>query len=487
MELVSFKWWRSAKAIAITLTIGLLAGCSVGPAPDPSANPPASVRPSPDYTSICAPVGADSSSICLRLTLEAVDRARSAEGLGPMRLPADFPRLSVPEQLFVAIDRERVDRGLVPFSGLSGALDRAAQSAAEAGRLPARPASGAVADAAEWIGDVDNGLDAVYEWMYDDGPGSGTPSCSARRTSGCWADRHIVLDHLGSGNLVMGVGFVPGTKGNPGRADGGSSLAATLAVDPRAGSPLGYTWTEAEAATKAGTLPPLSGVPQNDALTGIPDPRDNVAPSPDYTRSCASSGIDDSPDCVTAALDAINHAHVLEGVRPMVLPAGFAQMSTQDQLFVVVDLERVDRGLPPFLGLTAPLDRNAQRGANDAGDPPDAGRRYALDDSEWAGGSVNGLDADYGWMYNDGFDSGNLDCGHRGDAGCWGHRKGILDDFGSGPGLMMGAALARASDTHAGDVGGTSMAITLAAAAAPPPSYTFTWAQVEAALPPGTF
>ncbi len=225
----------------------------------------------------------------------------------------------------------------------------------------------------------------------------------------------------------------------------------------------------------------------DDALTGIPDPQHNVAPEPDYTRSCASSGIDDSPGCVTAALDAINHAHFLEGVRPMVLPTGFAHMSIADQLFVVVDLERVDRGLAPFLGLTAALNRNAQHGADAAGDPPDAGRRYALDDSEWAGGSVNGLDADYGWMYDDGFNSGNLDCGHRGNSGCWGHRKGILDDFGSGLGLVMGAAVASASDTHAGDVGGTSMAVTLAAAAAAPPSYTFTWAQVVAALPPGTF
>jgi hypothetical protein len=403
-----------------------------------------------------------------------------------MRLPADFPQLTVPEQLFVAIDRERVDRGLAPFTGLSKALDQAAQTAADAGLLPARPGPGAVADAAEWIGDVDNGLDAVYEWMYDDGPGSGTPSCSGPRTTGCWADRHIVLDHLGSRDLVMGAGFDPGGAGGRG-ARGGSSLAATLAVEPRGAAPLTYTWSAAVAATAAGTLHPLRKVPSYDALTGIPDPRGNVAPVPDYTRSCASSGLDASPGCVTGALDAINHAHVLEGVRPMVLPAGFAQMSIPDQLFVVIDLERVDRGLPPFAGMTAALNHNAQSGANNAGDPPDAGRHYALDDSEWAGGSANGLDADYGWMYDDGYNSGNLDCGRRGGAGCWGHRKGILDDFGTGPGLVMGAAVATSSDTHSGDVGGTSMAVTLAAVAKPPPSYAFTWAQVAAALPPGSF
>ena len=97
MVLVPSKRWRPARtasALATAITLGLLAlGCSAGPAPDPSANPPASITPSPNYPDLCAPVGADSSSTCLRLTLEAVDRARSAEGLGPMRLPADFPLL----------------------------------------------------------------------------------------------------------------------------------------------------------------------------------------------------------------------------------------------------------------------------------------------------------------------------------------------------------------------------------------------------------
>ena len=299
MVLVTSKWWRPASTatLAIAITLGLLvAGCSAGPGPDPSANPPSSITPSPDYPTLCAPVGADSSSTCLRLTLEAVDHARSAEGLGPMRLPADFPDLTVPQQLLVAVDRERVDRGLAPFAGLSEALDQEAQRAADADRLPARPASGALAVAAEWIGGVDNGLDAVYEWMYDDGPGSGTPNCSRRERSGCWDDRHALLKHLGSGDLVMGAGFNPVGAGIPG-ARGGSSLAATLAVEPRSAA-LAYTWAGAVAATATGTLSPLGDVPSDEALTGIPDPRGNVAAKPDFTRSCASSGFDDSPGCV---------------------------------------------------------------------------------------------------------------------------------------------------------------------------------------------
>jgi hypothetical protein len=88
-------------------------------------------------------------------------------------------------------------------------------------------------------------------------------------------------------------------------------------------------------------------------------------------------------------------------------------------------------------------------------------------------------------MYDDGYESGNLDCAHRGAAGCWGHRKGILDDFGSGPNLVMGAAFDARGDTHRGDARGTSMAVTLAVAGAPVRGYVFSWAQVVPGLAPG--
>jgi hypothetical protein len=281
----------------------------------------------------------------------------------------------------------------------------------------------------------------------------------------------------------MGAAFDP-TGDTSSEDRGGSSLAATLASSTHAG-PYAYTWNRALAAMSAGTLRPLRAIPSSESDTGIENPDHNVPPVPDYTRVCVATGIDNSPSCLDAVLDAINHAHALEGIRPMVLPADFAQMSIPDQLFVAVNMERVDRGLPAFGGLTTALNRNAQQGADDANDPPDPGRAYDLDDAEWAGGSSNGLDAVYGWMYDDGFDSGNLDCLHRGDAGCWGHRKGILDDFGSGPNLVMGAAIDVTGDTHRGDDRGTSMAVTLAVASAPVQTFTYSWAQATAGLPPG--
>ncbi len=468
------------------LVLGVLAvGGGTASSSAPPDVPTRSVVPTPDYTQTCAPVGADSSSVCLRLTLQAIDAARAREGVGPMVLPADFASLSVPEQLFVAVDRERVDRGLAPFTGLSRVLDARAQRAADGARLPARPGEGFASAQTEWIGEVDNGLDADFQWMYDDGPTSGVPGCGGGQTSGCWADRGIVLTRFGrSGHLLaMGAGYV--AEGDSAGDRGGSSLAATLAVDTGGAVPFAYTWKDALAATSAGVLTPLRAVPDSESNSGIPDPNANIAPVPDFTQVCAA-GLDESPACLDAVLAAIDHAHALEGLRPLVLPSGFAKLSVPEQLFVAVDLERVDRGLPPFGGLIGPLDRNAQRGADDANDPPDPGRNYVLDDAEWAGGSSNGLDAVYGWMYDDGYGSGNLDCPRRGAQGCWGHRKGILDDFGSGPNLVMGAALDPHGDTHRGDVRGTSMAVTLAVARAPVHRHVFSWASVEALLPPGS-
>ncbi len=473
---------RLARTIALALVLAAAAGCSSAAGPGRAlSDPPQSLSPSPDYPGTCAPVGGDSSAVCLRIALQAIDAARSREALPPMRLPSDFGRLSVPEQLFVAVDRERVDRGLPPLAGLSTVLDRVAQRGAAAGGLPSTPGHVWESAANEWIGAVDNGLDALYQWMYQDGPDSGVPGCRVGRTSGCWADRGTLLAQMGTHGLAMGAAFAPNADAAPGDR-GGSSLAATLAAGPP--TAYDYTWRQAQAETAAGTLQPLRAVPSNEAPTGIVDPRHNIAPVPDFVRSCAGS-IDVSASCMDAALAAINHAHVREGIRPMVLPAGFARLSVPEQLLVTIDLERVDRGLSVFGGLTAGLDQNAQRGADAANDPPDAGHAYLLVDGEWAGGSSNALDAVYGWMYDDGYNSGNLDCPRRGAPGCWGHRKGILDDFGSGPNLAMGAALALHADTNRGDVGGTSMAVTLAVADAPVSSYAYSWAQALAAMPPG--
>jgi len=449
-------------------------------------DPTASVPAKPDYTAACSPSGPDQSASCIQVTLAAIDAARAKEHVKPMTIPADYPQLSVPQQLLVVLDAERVDRGLHPFAGLSPVLDAEAVTAAAASRLPDDPGRGFSDVDTEWIGDVSNALDADYEWMYDDGPGS-IQGCDRSGQSGCWADRHIVLDDFGSDSsagsgatLVLGVGFDPTGDATSGDV-GGTSLAATLAATTRPDG-LSYTWDQAEADIAAATLQPATAPPSNASATHIADPPQSVPPNPDYTEVCASSGLDSSSGCIDAVLTAINNARAQEGVKPMVLPPGYAAMTVPEQIFVAVNLERVDRQLAPFTALTAPLDTNAQVGADDANDPPDPGKAYSVVDTEWAGGSSNGLDADYGWMYDDGIGSGNLDCPERGGPGCWGHRHGLLDNFGTVGTMVMGAAVNATSDTGQ-DKGGPSMAATLAVTSGQTGAVTFAWSQVLATMP----
>ncbi|MFN2608875.1 MAG: hypothetical protein ABR511_13475 [Acidimicrobiales bacterium] len=471
-------------AVAAVAAVGLAACSGSGPAtssPTHIADPRRGLAAKPDYSEACSPSGLDRSLPCIQVTLAAVDQARAKEGVKPMLLPADFADLSVPQQLLVALDRERVDRGLPPFVGLSAALDSNAQAGADAGDVPAEPGAPFVSTDAEWIGAVANGLDAAYVWMYDDGPGSGVPRCAKAGDDGCWADRHIVLDTFDAGSLVMGAAVNPTADSDPDDR-GGSSLAATFGTRPGPPTDLVYTWAQALADTAAGTVTPRADAPTNGSATHIPDPARTVPPLPDYISAC-SDGIDTSDGCLGATLQAVNNARAAEGVKPMVLPPGFGRLTVAQQILVTTNLERVDRNLPPFEGLTAALDGNAQVGADIANDPPDPGQAYSVVDTIWAGGSANGLDADYGWMYDDGPGSTNLDCPKSGGSGCWGHRHGILDDFGTVGTLVMGAALNATADTNQGDTGGTSMAATLAVVADPPPAYAFTWAQGQAGVP----
>ena len=125
----------------------------------------------------------------------------------------------------------------------------------------------------------------------------------------------------GRGHLVMGAAFDP--TGDTSTGDrGGSSLAATLALGAGTPSTTPTPGQQALAAMAAGTLRPLRRHPVVGVGHRHRDPTHNVAPVPDYTRTASPSGLDDSPTCLGAVLAAVNHAHALEGIRPMVLPAG---------------------------------------------------------------------------------------------------------------------------------------------------------------------
>ena len=305
-----------AFGLALTLSGVLLASCSHRSfSPSHIADPAGSVPARPDYTQSCSPSGADASVECTEVVLQSIDNARAKERVGPMVLPSDFGKLSVSQQLFVAVNRERVDRGLPPIAGLSTALAAVAERGASRGNLPPDPGSSYRNVSTEWIGAVANPLDAVYQWMYE-------------KSSG-WADRHIILDNFGNvgvgGALVMGASFDPTGDRDPSDR-GGTSLAAVLAVTATPDT-LAYTWTQAQADLASGTLRPRGGLPSNASATHIADPPQTVHANPDFTRVCAPSGLDGSPECIQSALQAIDNArlyqeraHVARALQQSLLP-----------------------------------------------------------------------------------------------------------------------------------------------------------------------
>jgi len=182
------------------------------------------------------------------------------------------------------------------------------------------------------------------------------------------------------------------------------------------------------------------------------NPASNIAPSPDYTivnnRSytvgsrlpgCwrwAGSHLVANPSsatCLREEIAATNRAQSAEGLGPVTLPTNFASLSPVKQLLVTVDIERVSRGEAPVVGVAASLDQLAQLGAAGRRDPslpsasayPGATGGYT---ANWAG-AINALDANYAWMYQDGWAGNatfNEDCTSAHAAGCWGHRDDIL-------------------------------------------------------------
>ena len=227
-----------------------------------------------------------------------------------------------------------------------------------------------------------------------------------------------------------------------------------------------------------------------------PNPPADIAPVPVYTfqagvRYSSSSALpcwqmgssawvpSAGPSCLAAEIAATDNARASEGLGPIRLPTGYASLTPEEQLFVITDIERVSRGEAPVVGLSPLLDGYAQAGAAAGNDPQFS--FSAVPSSNWWGSNVvsdalNALDANYTWMYDDGYGGYNVDCTSPASSGCWGHRDNELTS-GYGGTLVMGA----------GDVqqasGLQSMSELLVAVQDPAdlPPLSYTWAQAVAA------
>ncbi len=221
-------------------------------------------------------------------------------------------------------------------------------------------------------------------------------------------------------------------------------------------------------------------------FSNVADPRVNVAPTPDYTYPCFAAG-GSSATCRASSLAAVNHARALEHLRPMVLPSGFWSLSGTKQVFIVTNLERVARGLKPFVGLTSQLDGWALTAARHNTDPTMGTWSLAGGVSAFTEGAIwaadyNVLDADYGWMYQDGWGGSaaltrNIVCTRSGAFGCWGHREIVLGRF-SGASLLL-AGVGAVAQGYSPIFGSLSEIFVGATGKLPPLAYT--WKQAVAA------
>ncbi len=207
-----------------------------------------------------------------------------------------------------------------------------------------------------------------------------------------------------------------------------------------------------------------AGAAQTDPATNVTLPQALLDTQYD---DCRTVPIDNSVACTQALLAEIDYGRATEGLGSMGLPSNWYSLTVPEQTFVIVDLERVARGLQPFAGLSFIWTADAQTGASDYGDPP-APQGSAWEGTEWAGDVANPLQADFVWMYDDGFGSPNIDCESAGAPGCWIHRNNILA-VGSCTTCLVGAGYATVD-------GVSSVAAVFVEPDGPAPPLAFTWA-----------
>ena len=256
----------------------------------------------------------------------------------------------------------------------------------------------------------------------------------------------------------------------------------------------GFTSTSASAqsmadvgvrALRLGAASAISREPSRTPELAVSDPSENLWPNPDFTSdgSCDRSALDNSNTCNEDVVQATNNARaILESLPSLSLSlAAYEAMTVPEQLFVIANVERLARGIPPVAGLTTQLDILAQAGASVGDDPVfpahlTGGASLANGGSNWAGGWIDPLGADYAWMYDDGGSN-------------WGHRDDILRTYpgvgacgSSGAQGYMGAGFIASGATYE-----TSLAeIFVGACGATPADVVFTWPQALLLLERGT-
>lgn len=221
------------------------------------------------------------------------------------------------------------------------------------------------------------------------------------------------------------------------------------------------------------------------------NPARSMNPGTSLLSSCGAG--DNSSTCNQLAVSAIGQARrTLEKMGGMAfsLPA-YQRLTPAQQLFVVVNLERTERGLAPATALSESLSKIAQAGAQAGRDPEmgsvprrlPGGGRTAYAGSTWSGGWINALGADYAWMYDDGPGGSNLACRTASSRLCWGHRDILLTSFGYAS--CHGQGELAVGTGHAGQAAGyaESDTVLMTGVCGPAPAdAVFTWTKAKKLL-----
>jgi len=222
-----------------------------------------------------------------------------------------------------------------------------------------------------------------------------------------------------------------------------------------------------------------------------------ISPSAVTLHDCVADRL--SAACYQDGLNDLNHARTI--LDPS-LPAlninlgALMAMTPAQQVFTITNIERVQRGLPPFTAMTRQLNNWAMTGAVNSTDPHKHSTTLtggAVINSDTTGNFtassyMNALIADYIWMYDD--NTGNAtSCTptatnpHPEDRyGCWGHRQNILENYAhscsTNDNYYMGAAFATVPPPK---LPYSFTQVMLGACGPAPTDEVFTWAQALAA------
>lgn len=165
--------------------------------------------------------------------------------------------------------------------------------------------------------------------------------------------------------------------------------------------------------------PPSNAFPTNMQAKCYDNVRMNTSPA-NHTLVLA---------CLSAAARDYNHARSLEHLGAFRLPSNYLSLNTGQQLLVLINMERVDRGLRPIAGISRALSTYATAGATALKDPAFPSWSTPTQRGSILATGHDPLYDEYLFMYYDGYAAGmtwNADCFAPSAPKCWIHRHAQL-------------------------------------------------------------